>query len=86
MSQHGNYKEYLTAKKANQIAEKSNDSETYSVLKMIETEAKDGKKVLHIYNNLTKTTTENLNILGYDITEAPQISIQRDGLYYTIRW
>jgi len=78
--------ELLTAKQAKAIIEKSNDTEIYYIIKMIQTEAKDGKTVLHIYNNLKPETIQRLKALGYKVTEAPQISIQKDGLYYSIRW
>ena len=74
------------AKKARDIVDSLEDNELNDVLINIKSEAEKGQTILHIYQHLKGKTIAELTDKGFDIVFHPSIAIQRDGLYYSIRW
>jgi len=76
----------ISAKEAKEMAEKILNPELEQIMAHIEIVAQSGKKVLHIYNPLSKQVLDTLKDLGYDIPPIPSICSQKDGLYHSIHW
>jgi len=76
----------ISAKEAKEMSESALNNDLEPIMAQIEVVAKAGKKVLHIYNPLSKQVLDTLKDLGYDIPPTPSICSQRDGLYHSIHW
>ncbi len=55
------------------------------ILKQIYEISKDEQK-LHIHESLTTGVLEALETKGFEVIQHTSISIQKDSLYYTIKW
>lgn len=76
----------ISAKEAEEMVESTLNNDLEPIMAKIEVAAKTGKKVLHIYNPLSKQVLDTLKDLGYDIPPMPSICSQKDGLYHSIHW
>jgi len=81
-----NYMNDFDAKQARDIVDSLENNELNAVLIDIKSEAEKGQTVLHIYKPLKSKTVTALRDKAFKITELPSGAIQRDGLYYSIRW
>jgi len=57
----------ISAKEAKEMVESTLNNDLEPIMAQIEVAAKSGKKVLHIYNPLSKQVLDTLKDLGYDI-------------------
>lgn len=76
----------ITAKEAKEMVESTLNNDLGPIMAQIEVAAKAGKKVLHIYNPLSKQVLDTLKDLGYHIPPISSICSQKDGLYHSIHW
>lgn len=76
----------ISAKEAKEMVESTLNNDLEPIMAQIEVAAKSGKKVLHVYNPLSKQVLDTLKDLGYDIPPMPSICSQKDGLYHSIHW
>jgi hypothetical protein len=76
----------MNAKEARIITNNTSDQDLDAVYKSIKREATKGNNNLHWYKSLNKIQLDKLLELGYDIFHHPSMAIQKDSLYYTIKW
>jgi hypothetical protein len=62
------------------------ESELIEVLTNIQKEALNGKTNLWVYKPLTRNTRVELEERGFWIESQSSIAIQRDEIYYQIKW
>lgn len=76
----------FNAESANKISKSIGTPSLFNVLVSIKMAAKNGNKFLHIYEYLEEKVIDKLIDRGFEISKMNSISIQKDNLYYTIRW
>lgn len=76
----------ISAADAMKITEGNFDNDIEKIMSEIENEAIKGRKVLHVYRNLSEDVCNKLKELGYDMPPIPNICLQRDGLFHSIHW
>jgi len=76
----------FNAQQAKQIVDSLYTDELHNILVDIKAKAEQGETVLHIYKPINGKTVDALRDKGFEVTNQPSISIQKDGLYYSIYW
>lgn len=78
----------FTAKDARALVdgEDSPSEELESLLRLIKTAAENREDSMPVYRPLTRFTTMELGALGFDVYYHSAIEIQKDNLWYTIKW
>lgn len=76
----------IDAYQAKQIAEGVHETELNNILNDIVKEAERGNTVLNIHKPLQNLTINQLEQKGFEIIEHSGIAIQKEGLFYTIKW
>jgi hypothetical protein len=74
------------ANKAREIASAKKEAQLQGVLKKILEQAQDEKEVLHVYHTLSHDTVKSLEKRGFNVVAGNSLTIQKDGLYYSIYW
>jgi len=74
--------------KAEDMRKLADDSKNeYGVIaKLIQVEAEMKKTELHIYQYVKEIVLIMLEEDGFEVIRQPSIAIQKDNLYYTVRW
>jgi hypothetical protein len=82
--------ENFNAHQARQITDGKNNEtfqkEIKSVLNTIKSSAENGKSTCTIYEPLQKSTITDLQSRGFSIEHACSMAIQKDSVYYYIKW
>lgn len=78
--------EIFNADQAKQIVDSLHTDELHSILLDIKIKAEQGETVLNIYKSLKSKTKQVLTEKGFRVVDQPSISIQKDGLYYSVYW
>ena len=78
--------ENFNAEQAKQIVDSLHKEELHNILVDIKNKAQEGETVLHIYKNIKGKTKQVLTEKGFKVVDQPSISIQKDGLYYSVYW
>jgi len=73
----------ISAKEAKKLYENTLNHDVEPIMTQIIVAAKSGKKVLHVYEPLSKNVLDTLKGLGYDV---PPVFSKKDGLYHSIHW
>ena len=76
----------FNAEQAKQIVDSLHKEELHNILVDIKNKAQEGETVLHIYKNIKGKTKQVLTEKGFKVVDQPSISIQKDGLYYSVYW
>ena len=74
------------SKQAKQIVDSLHIDEIHNILVDIKSKAEQGETVLHIYKSIKPKTKEELIKRGFEVIKQTSMSIQMDGLYYSIYW
>ena len=74
--------------KATDMRKLADDSKNeYGVIaKLIQVEAEMKKTELHVYQHVKEIVLIMLEEDGFEVIRQPSIAIQKDNLYYTVRW
>jgi hypothetical protein len=78
--------ENFNAEQAKQIADSLYVNELHNILVEIKKKAEQGETVLYLYKTIKAKTKQVLREKGFEVVDEPSIAIQREGLYYSIRW
>jgi hypothetical protein len=78
--------ENFDAKQAKEIVDSLHTDELHNILVDIRAKAEKGETVLHVYNFIKTKTRDALIEKGFEIIDHPSISIQKEGLYYSVYW
>ena len=78
--------ENFNAEQAKQIVDSLHKEELHNILVDIKNKAQEGETVLHIYKKIKGKTKQVLTEKGFKVVDQPSISIQKDGLYYSVYW
>lgn len=78
--------ENFDAISARLIVQHVSNTELNSILSEIKKAAEMGQRGLYIYKTLSIKTIGTLKDKGFDIDIYTGIEVQRDGLYYNIKW
>jgi hypothetical protein len=76
----------FNAQQARDIVGSLHIQELNSILVGIKKEAENGGTVYYIYSYLEEKTIKELEEKGFELIRHSSISIQKDGLYYSISW
>lgn len=76
----------FNADSARQLVGNIQSDELHNLLADIKLKATAGKNELHINNSLRTETKAELIKRGFEIYNHSSIAIQKEGLYYTIKW
>jgi ribosomal protein S3AE len=77
----------ITAKGAKLIAEQYLLRNTLDpILEKIKKESSEGKFKVYINESLSDSCLKELESEGFEIYQHPSIDIQKDNLWYTIKW
>lgn len=76
----------FNAAEAKKLVDLHNKSELHSILTDIKCLSKKGESSLHLYQDVTKETIEDLIGKGFQVTEHSSLAVQMDNLYFSIKW
>ena len=76
----------FNAAEAKKLVDLHNKSELHIILTDIKCLSEKGKSSLHIRHDVTKETIEELIGKGFQVTEHSSLAIQKDNLYFSIKW
>lgn len=76
----------FNAQQAKQIVDSLYIDELHNILVDIKNKAEQGETVLHIYKYIKTETIDDLRDKGFKVIHQPSMTIQTDGLYYSIYW
>lgn len=74
------------AKQAREIVETRENRELYLFLQKIKAEAEKGYTEFNIYQGVSTKTIIGLIERGFKVHDAGPISMQKDGLFYIVKW
>jgi hypothetical protein len=78
--------EIFNAEHSRQILDNLSKDELYSICIDIRFKAEQGENVLHICKSIKSKTKKELIERGFRVIEHSSISIQKEGLYYSVYW
>jgi hypothetical protein len=76
----------MNAQEARDITSGQQIEELYSILDDITQAAKRGDDVLHIPKTLSRQTIRDLKEKEFQVIEHDGITIQKEGIKYSIKW
>lgn len=76
----------FNAAEAKKLVDLHNKSELHGILTDIKCLSEKGKSSLHLRHNIKKETIEELIGKGFQVTEHSSLAIQKDNLYFSIKW